>query len=78
MTHATSAPLPKKTAYKRPYKSRSQRREAERQNHDENNDYKFLLRVGFAIGLVVLITMAIVVKGMMDGNSAAAPTEVIR
>ncbi|MFD2719232.1 hypothetical protein ACFST9_10940 [Hymenobacter monticola] len=59
-------PADRKSAYKRPYKTRSQRRERDRRKHDENNDYKFLLRVGLAIGALIVVAVICAVQGMSE------------
>lgn len=64
MSYTVTAPASKKSAYQRPYKSRHQRRETDRRKSDEATDYKFLIRIGVAIGLVVALALGIAVKGM--------------
>lgn len=53
-----------KSVYQRPYKSRQQRREADRRKYDEVSDSQFLRRAAVALGLVVLLLAACVMKGM--------------
>ena len=69
MPHPTQAPLAKKSAYNRPYKSRAQRREDARRQHDESADQKFLLRVSIAIGLLILVAIGFAVTGLADQKS---------
>ncbi len=76
MSNTATSSVTKKAAYQRPYKSRSQRREADRRKHDESNDYRFLMRVGVAVGLLVIVMLGFVAKGMMDHDGEPAHTEV--
>ncbi len=69
MSYSTLAPVANKSAYQRPYKSRSQRREVDRRKHDESKDYKFLMRVAFAIGLVAVVAIVFAITGMTNANS---------
>lgn len=65
-----------KPIYKRPYKSRRERRERDRRKHDEASDYKFLLRVAGGIGLLLLLALGFAIKGATDGEiSPASLTE---
>ena len=64
MPSTATAPASKKSAYQRPYKSRRERRETDRRRSDEAHDYKFLIRMGVAIGLLIALTMGIVIKGI--------------
>ena len=66
MPYTVTAPKSKKSAYRRPYKSRRERREVDRRKHDESKDSKFLFRVALGIGLVLLVAWAFVLKGTMD------------
>ncbi|MBF9142929.1 hypothetical protein [Hymenobacter properus] len=66
MSTLTQIPASRKSAYKRPYKTRSQRRERDRRKYDENNDYKFLLRVGIAIGALIVVAVICAVRGMSE------------
>lgn len=61
-----------KPAYKRPYKSRSERRERDRRKHDEARDYKFLWRVAGGIGLLLLLALGFAIKGTTDGEISPA------
>ena len=67
MSSTTFTPSAQKSAYQRPYKSRSQRREIDRRKQDEANDYKFLIRVGVAIGLIAVIALGFAIKGLAEG-----------
>ena len=67
MSSTTFTPSAQKSAYQRPYKSRSQRRHIDRRKHDEANDYKFLIRVAVAIGLVAVVAIGFAIKGMTAG-----------
>ena len=64
MSYSAIAPASKKSAYQRPYKSRHERREIDRSKSDDSRDYKFLIRVGLAIGLLMALALGIVIKGM--------------
>ena len=70
MSNTATAPattqVTRKSAYQRPYKSRSQRREIARRKHDESGDYKFLLRVAGVIGFLLLVALGFAVKGMAE------------
>jgi hypothetical protein len=66
MSYTSQAPVAHKQAYKRPYKTRGQRREAARRKHDENGDLKFLVRVAVGVGLVLLMALAFAVQGMSE------------
>ena len=72
MSNSVTSSATKKGAYQRPYKSRSQRREADRRKHDEANDYRFLIRVAVAVGLLVVVALGFAAKGMMDRDTPAA------
>ena len=66
MSYTTLDSPAKKSAYQRPYKTRSQRREVDRRKHDEAKDYQFLIRVAIAIGLVAVVALGFVIKGLAD------------
>ena len=74
MSKTATSPVTNRAAYQRPYKSRQQRREADRRKSDESNDYKFLLRVGAGIAIVLAVVLGFVLKGMMDRNAAPVST----
>ena len=74
MPYTVTALNSKKSAYRRPYKSRRERREVDRRKHDESKDSKFLFRVVLGIGLVLLVAWAFVLKGTMD-QKKSSPTE---
>jgi hypothetical protein len=59
------SPEIKKVAYQRPYKTRRQRREIDRRKQDEANDYKFLVRIASAIGLLLVVALGIALKGIV-------------
>ena len=59
----------KKSAYHRPYKSRSDRRKGDRRRFDENKDKKFLWRVVVGVGLLLLLALGFAIKGMIDRES---------
>ncbi|MFC6222120.1 hypothetical protein ACFP2F_02615 [Hymenobacter artigasi] len=66
MSYTTELPTVQKSAYKRPYKSRQQRRETDRRKHDESSDVKFLVRVGVGVALVLALALAFMLKGAMS------------
>ena len=69
MSNTIISPAPKKAAYQRPYKSRSQRREVDRRKYEEAKEYRFLKRVALAVGLLAIIALSFYVKGSMDRES---------
>ena len=77
MSSTTELSASQKSAYQRPYKTRGQRREIARRKHDENADHKFLVRVAFAVGILLLVTLGIVMKSSSDTDAAPATTEAI-
>lgn len=79
MSNTATASSTRKAAYQRPYKSRSQRREVDRRKHDEANDYRFLIRVGVGVAVLVVLVLSFVAKGTLDqATEPAAPTEALR
>ncbi|MBF9235973.1 hypothetical protein I2I05_01055 [Hymenobacter sp. BT683] len=72
MSYSSVASEAKKSAYQRPYKSRRQRREADRRKHDEVKDHKFLIRVAIAIGLVIAVAVTFVITGLSETSSESA------
>ena len=57
--------------YKRPYKSRQQRRKADRRKHDETSDSKFLVRVAIGIAIVLVVVLVFLLKGSMSSAGPA-------
>lgn len=57
---------PRKAAFKRPYKSRTQRREIDRGKYEQTKGYRFLRRVALVVGLLAIIALSLFVKGMTD------------
>ena len=79
MLSTTEVSASQKSAYQRPYKTRRQRREVARRQHDENTDQKFLIRVAVAVGVLLLLTIGVALKGTMEPEAPAAPvTQVPR
>lgn len=68
----TEVPANQKSAYQRPYKTRGQRREIARRQHDENADYKFLIRVALVVGALVLVGLGVALKSWADREPDAA------
>ena len=79
MSKTTTPSVPHRTAYQRPYKTRQQRREADRRKTDESQEHKFLLRVGGGIAIVLAVVLGFMLKGLMDRDKAPAATvEMLR
>ncbi|HEX8348744.1 MAG TPA: hypothetical protein VF598_02170 [Hymenobacter sp.] len=69
----------KTLAYQRPYKSRSERRDANHREHEETKDQKFLMQMASAVAIVLMVALGIAVKGIMDKDDPAGQlTEVSR
>jgi len=66
MSNLTTFSSTTKAAYKRPYKSRGQRREVDRRKYDERSDYRFLIRMALAVGLLLVVVVGLAAKEMMD------------
>ncbi|GAA4038596.1 hypothetical protein GCM10022409_25180 [Hymenobacter glaciei] len=77
MSSTTEVSASHKSAYQRPYKTRSQRRELARRKHDENSDQKFLIRVAVVVGLVLLVALGIAMKGSSDTTTPPSMTEAM-
>ena len=80
MSKTVTSSVAQRTAYQRPYKTRQQRRETDRRKTDESaNDYKFLLRAGTGIAIVLALVLGFMMKGMMGGDSEQGiPVESLR
>jgi hypothetical protein len=65
--------VPTKSAYKRPYKTRRERRETDRNKHADSHDHKFLKRVGVGVALLLLLAVAFAIKGLVDRENAMPP-----
>jgi hypothetical protein len=76
MSYITDDSVSQKAAYRRPYKTRKQRRLADRKKYDESSDRKFLFRVAGAIAILLAIALGFVVKGMMDHRAIEETTTV--
>ncbi|GAB3574879.1 hypothetical protein [Hymenobacter daeguensis] len=72
MSYITDASVSQKAAYRRPYKTRQQRRLADRKKYDESGDRKFLFRVAGAIAILLAIALGFMVKGMMERSAVEA------
>lgn len=72
------APAPSKTAYQRPYKTRRQRREVDRRKYDEAKDRQFLVRMGVAVGLLLVVALGIALVGIADSSGASASVSAFR
>ena len=71
MPNTAIAPVSKKSAYQRPYKSRSERRKKARDKYGESHDFTFIKRVAAGIGIVLLLVVGFAVKGYMEREKAA-------
>lgn len=69
MPTTTEVPATSKGAYQRPYKTRSQRREIARRKHDENADYKFLIRAAVVVGALLLVAVGFAIVSTMGGSA---------
>ena len=74
MPTTTEVSAKQKSAYQRPYKTRSERREIARRKYDENADRKFLYRLALAFGIALLIVGAVLLK---TPNEPAAPVSAL-
>lgn len=77
MSTTTDVSASQKSAYQRPYKTRSQRREIARRKHDENADHKFLIRVAVVVGTLLLIAVGIALKSSMQSEPTLPTTEML-
>jgi len=59
-----------KTAYQRPYKSRNQRREADRRKTDDVTNRRFLYKAFGGVALLVVLALAFAFEGLADRDSA--------
>lgn len=79
MSSTTEFSASQKSAYQRPYKTRSQRRETARRKHDENADHKFLVRVALVAGALLLVVVGVALRSWTESETAALPTtQVVR
>ena len=77
MITTTKLSASEKSAYQRPYKTRSQRREIARRQHDESADSKFLIRVAVVVGILLLVAIGVAINSGLASDAPAA-TEVLR
>lgn len=77
MPSTTEVSANQKSAYQRPYKTRSQRREIARRKHDENADQKFLVRVALVIGVLLVVVLGVVLKSSSEAANPPAMTEAL-
>ena len=70
MSSPGTSSTPRKAAFKRPYKSRTQRREIDRGKYEQAKEHRFLKRAALVVGLLAVIALSLFVKGMMDQESA--------
>jgi hypothetical protein len=77
MSYIAEVPASQKTAYKRPYKTRNQRRVSDRNKYDESRDRKFLWWMAGAVVVLLVIVVGFMAQGMMERSAieaAAMPT----
>jgi hypothetical protein len=72
MPYTTEAPVTQKSAYQRPYKTRNQRRHEDRRKYDESKDQKFLWRVAGIVGILLIVALGFVIKGVAEHGDASA------
>ena len=72
MSNTIISSTPKKSAYQRPYKSRTQRREIDRRKYEETKERQFLKRSALAVGLLVIIALSFFIKGWLGHENAPA------
>ncbi|MDQ2793532.1 MAG: hypothetical protein M3Y12_05930 [Bacteroidota bacterium] len=75
MSSTTEVSASQKSAYQRPYKTRSQRREIARRRHDANTDRKFLIRVAAIGGVLLLLAVGFAIRNWAE-TEAEAPAAV--
>lgn len=79
MANPGTSSTPRKAAFKRPYKSRTQRREIDRGKYEQAKEHRFLRRAALVVSLLAVIALSFFVKGMMDRESAPVqPVEMPR
>ena len=79
MSSTTEISASQKSAYQRPYKTRSQRRETARRKYDENTDRKFLIRMAVAAGVLLVLAVGFAIKSGTEHDGAApAAVETLR
>lgn len=72
MPSTLSAPAPSKSSYKRPSKTRAQRRKDDRRKYDDSSDRRFLWRVLVLVGLLAAVAVGFVVRGTKERAEAEA------
>lgn len=72
MSYVANVPTSSKSAYKRPYKTRAQRRKDDRKKYDESSDRKFLFQVVVGLGILLAIAVGCLVKGSMERSAVEA------
>jgi len=79
MPPTTEVSANQKSAYQRPYKTRSQRREIARRKYGENHDHKFLTRLALVVGTLLLVGVGIALKSWSEPDATRSPvTKVLR
>lgn len=72
--YITELPKTQKSAYKRPYKSRKQRRENDRRKNNKSRDVRFLMLVIVGVALVMALALALMRRG--EAMSPVAPAAI--
>jgi hypothetical protein len=72
MPYTTDASATRKSAYKRPHKSRHRRRKDDHKKYDESSDHKFLLKVAGIVGIVLAVALGFAIKGSIERSEANA------
>jgi len=73
MAYSETLPVATKSAYRRPYKTRQQRREADKRKVDEGSEIRFLVKVAGGVLLLIIIALVFAAKGLADRESSATP-----
>ena len=60
-----------KPVYQRPYKTRQQRRLADKRKAEDTNEVGFLLKIAAGVVLLVIVALAFAHKGAADRDNAA-------
>ncbi|MBO2008488.1 hypothetical protein [Hymenobacter negativus] len=72
MTYIPEASVSQKAVYKRPYKTRQQRRLADRKKYDESKDRKFLMWMAGAVAILLLIAIGFMAQGVAERSAVEA------
>ena len=75
MPTITDAPVAKKSAYNRPYRTRQQRRLDARRKFDGSSDHRFLWRALAVVGVLLAVALGFVAKGLANREKPTPPVE---